>query len=135
MLFIFSTPVLSRHLWQLKTVYSLHWCLICSALLALPRVENTIQFFTRYLNLESQAIFSWCLLIGFCESNWKHLWLCWLIYSFCAVSAVYRNRIVLNNIIELQNINLVINGMLTVSSLFKTANLMIKSILVPIASN
>ncbi len=28
MLFIFSTPVLIRHLWQLKTVDFLHWCLI-----------------------------------------------------------------------------------------------------------
>jgi hypothetical protein len=33
MLFIFSTPVLIRHLWQLKTVVFLHWCQIC----ALPR--------------------------------------------------------------------------------------------------
>jgi hypothetical protein len=30
MLFIFSTPVLIRHLWQLKTVVFLHWCLICA---------------------------------------------------------------------------------------------------------
>jgi hypothetical protein len=28
MLFIFSTPVLIRHLWQLKTVDFLHWCLM-----------------------------------------------------------------------------------------------------------
>jgi hypothetical protein len=28
MLFIFSMPVLIRHLWQLKTVGFLHWCLI-----------------------------------------------------------------------------------------------------------
>jgi hypothetical protein len=33
MLFIFSTPVLIRHLWQLKTVVILHWCLICAVLL------------------------------------------------------------------------------------------------------
>ena len=33
MLFIFSTPVLIRHLWQLKTVVFLHWCLICDVLL------------------------------------------------------------------------------------------------------
>ncbi len=30
MLFIFSMPVLIRHLWLLKTVVFLHWCLICS---------------------------------------------------------------------------------------------------------
>jgi hypothetical protein len=33
MLFIFSTPVLIRHLWQLKTAVFLHWCLILSVLL------------------------------------------------------------------------------------------------------
>ncbi len=26
----FSTPVLIRHMWQLKTVVILHWCLICA---------------------------------------------------------------------------------------------------------
>ncbi len=34
MLFIFSTPVLVRHLWQLKTVVFLHWCLIRADLLS-----------------------------------------------------------------------------------------------------
>ncbi len=29
MLFIFSTLVLIKHQWQLKTVVFLHWCLIC----------------------------------------------------------------------------------------------------------
>jgi hypothetical protein len=29
----FSTPELIRHLWQLKTVVYLHWCLICTVLL------------------------------------------------------------------------------------------------------
>ncbi len=33
MLFIFSTPVLIRHLWQLETVVFLHWCIICAVLL------------------------------------------------------------------------------------------------------
>jgi hypothetical protein len=33
MLFIFSTPVLIGHLWQLKTVVFLHWCLIFDVLL------------------------------------------------------------------------------------------------------
>ncbi len=33
MYFIFSTPVFIRHLWQLKTVVFLHWCLICAVLL------------------------------------------------------------------------------------------------------
>jgi hypothetical protein len=34
MLFIFSTIVLIRYLWQLKTVVFLHWCLICAILLS-----------------------------------------------------------------------------------------------------
>ncbi len=42
MLFIFSTPVLIRHLWQLKTAVFLHWCQICALLLCLPT-------FPRYL--------------------------------------------------------------------------------------
>ncbi len=33
MLFIFSTPVIIRHLWQLKTIVFLHWCLIRTVLL------------------------------------------------------------------------------------------------------
>jgi hypothetical protein len=34
MLFIFSTPGLIRHLWQLKRVVFLHWCQICALLFA-----------------------------------------------------------------------------------------------------
>ena len=30
----FLTPMLIRHLWQLKTFVFLHWCLICAVLLA-----------------------------------------------------------------------------------------------------
>ncbi len=33
MWFIFSTAVLMRHLWQLKKIVFLHWCLICAVLL------------------------------------------------------------------------------------------------------
>ncbi len=33
MMFIFSTPVLIRHLWQPKTGAFLHWCLICVVLM------------------------------------------------------------------------------------------------------
>ncbi len=28
----FSTPELIRHLWQLKTLVLLHWCLICAVM-------------------------------------------------------------------------------------------------------
>ncbi len=36
MQFIFSTPVLIKHMWLLKTVVFLHWCIICAALLKWP---------------------------------------------------------------------------------------------------
>jgi len=42
MVFIFSTPVLIRHLWQLKTVVFLHWRLICAALLSHDSVIITL---------------------------------------------------------------------------------------------
>jgi hypothetical protein len=34
MLFVFSTPVLIRHLWQLKTIVFVYCCLIFAVLLA-----------------------------------------------------------------------------------------------------
>jgi hypothetical protein len=39
MLFIISTPVLIRHLWQLKTAVFLHRCLICTVLLR-PKLSH-----------------------------------------------------------------------------------------------
>jgi hypothetical protein len=41
----FSTPVLIRHLWQLKTIVFLHWCLLCALLLlkAFSR-SNTLAY-------------------------------------------------------------------------------------------
>ena len=38
MLFIFSTPVLFRHLWQLEAAVFLHRCLICIVLLPFPSI-------------------------------------------------------------------------------------------------
>ncbi len=40
MLFIFSTPVLIRYLWQLKTVVFLHLCLMRTVLL--PKINSLI---------------------------------------------------------------------------------------------
>jgi hypothetical protein len=55
MLFNFSTQVLIKHLWQLKTVVYLHWCLISVVLLQLKKalfdrflIEN---FVISWLNL------------------------------------------------------------------------------------
>ena len=45
MLFIFSTPVFIRHLWQLKTIVFLQWCLIRSFLLQTFVKNHTILSF------------------------------------------------------------------------------------------
>ncbi len=52
MLFIFSTPVLIRHLWQLNIVAFLHWCLICTVLLV-----KTIIFQNLTQNSASSEMF------------------------------------------------------------------------------
>jgi hypothetical protein len=36
--------VLIRHLWQLKTVVFMHWCLICVVLLADPVLDVSLVF-------------------------------------------------------------------------------------------
>ncbi len=46
MLLIFSTPVLIRHLRQLKTVVFLHWCLKCAVLLSQKLQRNKLECFT-----------------------------------------------------------------------------------------
>jgi len=48
MLFIFSTPGLIRHLWQLKTVVYLHWCLIQVDLLKQEMYLKHFIFFITY---------------------------------------------------------------------------------------
>jgi hypothetical protein len=40
-----KTPVLIGHLWQLKTVVILHWCLTCSVLLILNEDIYAIKFY------------------------------------------------------------------------------------------
>jgi len=48
MLFIFSTPVLIRHLLELKTVVFLHWCLIRAVLLQMLNLAiNTLAYFVQ----------------------------------------------------------------------------------------
>ncbi len=56
MKFIFSIPVLTRHLWQSKTVVFLHWCLLCTV---------PLSFFNQCatLFLSMFAIFKNCNLI------------------------------------------------------------------------
>jgi hypothetical protein len=53
MLFIFSTPVLIRHLWQLKTVVFLHWCLICGVLLIVFGLGCALGVLIRVQKLET----------------------------------------------------------------------------------
>ncbi len=44
MLFIFSTPVLIRHLWQPKTFVYLHWCLLCTVPLRATTYWSSLSF-------------------------------------------------------------------------------------------
>ncbi len=53
----FLTPALIRHLWQLKTVVFLHWCLICSAFFCQIHVKLKIFFFSVILLLDFWKIF------------------------------------------------------------------------------
>jgi len=41
----FLTPGLIRHLWQLKTVVSLHWCLISAGLLIICKTTGNLFLF------------------------------------------------------------------------------------------
>jgi hypothetical protein len=52
MSFIFSAAVLIRHLWQLKTVVFLHWCLIRATLLYVDKSEFVKTFFSYFCVLE-----------------------------------------------------------------------------------
>jgi len=68
MLFIFSTPVLIRHLWQLKTFIFLHWSLMCAVLLTMPyrifhmRARNLINMEVG-INPQNVALHSQTLVI------------------------------------------------------------------------
>ncbi len=55
MQFIFSRLVLIRHLWQLNTVAFLHWCLICTVLMASVKVmkENAKVVLSEFSNLRA----------------------------------------------------------------------------------
>ncbi len=69
MLFIFSTSVFIRHLWQLKTVVFMHWCLLCAGALVykiylsidfsftanvLPSIYRTLN---QWLEVELKVLF------------------------------------------------------------------------------
>jgi hypothetical protein len=61
MFFIFSTPVLIRHLWQLKTVVFQHWCPICAVLFDDLKVFENDKW-----NLQNWVLkFKWIDLINF----------------------------------------------------------------------
>jgi Zinc-finger double-stranded RNA-binding len=60
MLFIFSTPVLIRHLWQLKTVFFLHWCQIRGVPLFSDNMLLGFEISSRYELMK--VIHSYCSL-------------------------------------------------------------------------
>ncbi len=93
MLFIFSIPGLIRHLWQLKTVVFLHWCLICAILLVYKpnkrsSEKNILTYFSHhfiylpwgiYLNILTTIpglrVGSWPTLGPNCQTSIKKLFL------------------------------------------------------------
>jgi hypothetical protein len=65
MLFIFSMPVLIRHLWQPKTVVFLHWCLMFYWLLAIrlpdkAHLKNSLKFVKKIFIPKHVLVFSSC---------------------------------------------------------------------------
>jgi hypothetical protein len=57
-MFISSTTVLIRHLWQLKTVVFLHWCLIRVVLLSEMKEKSLIKLPPEEDLFQSGAIFA-----------------------------------------------------------------------------
>jgi len=65
LMLIFSTPVLIRHLWQIKTVVFLHWCLIRTVLLPLTGPPHSVgNPVTTYSPNHPRAVFLHDLKIG-----------------------------------------------------------------------
>ncbi len=58
--FIFSTPVLIRHLWQLKTAVFLRRCLICTVPLSSGAIDTTLCNFG--MGQVSQSVCLWKIL-------------------------------------------------------------------------
>jgi hypothetical protein len=54
----FSTSVLFRHVWQLKTVVFLHWCLICAVLFKNSNT-NSRMFPEQNLNIYIRMIYAY----------------------------------------------------------------------------
>ncbi len=58
MQFIYSMPVLIRHLWQLKRAVFLHWCLICAVPFFKMFTQNAKLHLIFCLSLQSFQIYS-----------------------------------------------------------------------------
>jgi hypothetical protein len=69
MLFVFSTPVLIRHLWQLQIVVFLQWCLIC-ALQLLLSANREILFYS-FCQSSCLSIFLSVCASSVCSSFWS----------------------------------------------------------------
>ncbi len=62
----FLKSVLIRHLWQLETVVSLHWCLICTVLFWICQTHNLMKLVLTILkNVKKNIIFRLFL----CQTN------------------------------------------------------------------
>ncbi len=97
----FLTPVLNRHLWQLKTVVSLHWCLICTVLLTTSKQyyhvmiiqeQPTIPMLQVTLQCHSKPTrFNFCILFIFMVGGfWVSIsWLLARLLGVEAISSLY----------------------------------------------
>ncbi len=88
-MFIFSTPVLIRHLWQLNTAVFLQWCLMCSVILARP------LYYARHERLARGKQSG--LLGPSCEEN-AVLWVCqiknyYYVSQFCRCQPNVKNYV------------------------------------------
>ncbi len=57
MLFIFSTTVLIKHLWQLKILVFLHWFLICAVPLGACNILNSKNNVLKEVNLSNSLLY------------------------------------------------------------------------------
>jgi hypothetical protein len=110
MLFIFSTPVLIRHirhLWQLKTVVFLHWCRKC----AVPLYENSKMFNVNILQIILMLL--QCPIILMMQWHWNKSFVVLLLWNkWVSLTDSYYDRVALSvKLLSLLTSSLLTDGM------------------------
>ncbi len=117
MLFIFSTPVLIRHLRQHKTVVFLHWCLLCAVVLIqhhsklaclspsvtsilVKNLQERLQPSLKILDQEcrEQKTLAYFFIINygrkmFCRTGWRRGNAHWQKKMFVCLNFTFRHRL------------------------------------------